>query len=132
MTFSVRTASVRTAACFSLVEERVNVPVDAARQVAENLVHRVLECKKIIKQFSFELFIPFLESRFLNKKQKTKQDIYLGSFLSSIYSQWSSGSDLENLRYALSIKPYERRSQTPWNAAEERSVRKTFRQPPGL
>jgi len=58
------TSSVRTAACFSLVEEHINMPVDAARQVAENLVHRVLECKKIIKQFSFELFIPFFESQF--------------------------------------------------------------------
>jgi hypothetical protein len=69
MISSVRTALVRTlliraVACFSLVEERVNVPVNAARQVAENLVHRVLECKKIIKQFSFELFIPFFESQF--------------------------------------------------------------------
>jgi len=35
---------------------------------------------------------------------------------------------LENLRYTLSIKPYEKGSQTPWNAAMERSVRKTFRQ----
>ncbi|WP_223487799.1 hypothetical protein [Pseudomonas sp. A-RE-19] len=69
MTSLVRTASVRTlliraVACFSLVEERVNVPVDAARQVAENLVHGVLKCKKIVKQFSFELFIPFFESPF--------------------------------------------------------------------
>jgi hypothetical protein len=59
MTFTVRTASVRTVARFSFIEERVNLPVDAARQVAENLVHRFLNCKKIIKQFSFELIIPF-------------------------------------------------------------------------
>ncbi|UVM48969.1 hypothetical protein LOY38_21765 [Pseudomonas sp. B21-015] len=98
---SVRTASVRTAARFSLVEERVNLSVDAARQVAANLVHRFLECKKIIKQFSFELFIPFFESELFNKKQKTKSGIYLASFLSSIYSQRVSGSGLENLRYAL-------------------------------
>jgi hypothetical protein len=73
----------------------------------------------------------FSKANFLNKKQKTKQDISLGSFLSSIYSQWASGSDLENLRYALSIKPYEKPSQTPWNAARERSVRKTCRPPAG-
>lgn len=92
---------VRTAARFSFIEERVNLPVDAARQVAENLVHRFLKCKKIIKQFLFELNIPFLKSKFLNRKQKTKSENSLGSFLSSIYSRRVSGSDLENLRYAL-------------------------------
>jgi hypothetical protein len=69
----------------------------------------------------------FSKANFLNEKQKTKSDISLGSFLSSIYSRLVFGSDLESLRYALSIKPYEKPSETPWNAVGERAVRKTCR-----